>query len=56
MLRRYLYYESKNTGKPIVFLYHPNECPDALQVLAAMRADSLMGYVFADVIRHRLKF
>ena len=55
MLRRYLYYESENTGKPIVFLHHPNECPDALQVMAARRADSLMGYLFADVIRHRLK-
>jgi len=56
MLRKYLYYESENTGKPIVFLFHPNECLDALQVMAARRADSLMGYIFADVIRHRLKF
>ena len=55
MLRKYLYYESKNTGKSIVFLYHPNECLDALQVKAARRADSLRGYLFADVIRHRLK-
>ena len=55
MLRKYLYYESKNTGKPIVFLYHPNECLDALRVKAARRADSFMGYLFADVIRHRLK-
>ena len=55
MLRKCLYYEYENTGKPIVFLYHPNECPDALQVLAARRADSFMGYIFADVIRHRLK-
>jgi len=55
MLRKYLYYESKNTSKPIVFLYHPNECLDAGRVKAARRADSLMGYLFADVIRHRLK-
>jgi peptidoglycan/xylan/chitin deacetylase (PgdA/CDA1 family) len=55
MLRKYLYYESKNTGKPIVFLYHPNECLDVGRVKAARRADNLMGYIFADVIRHRLK-
>ena len=28
ILQKYLYRESKKTGKPVVFLFHPNECLD----------------------------
>lgn len=55
MLQKYLYYESRNTGKPIVFLFHPNECLDVGKVMTTRRANNLIGYLFADVIRHRLK-
>ena len=56
ILQKYLYHESKRTDKPIVFLFHPNECLDIGEKIAATRrTNSSMEYLFADVIRHKLK-
>lgn len=51
-----LFFESTRTGKPIVFLFHPNECLDAISgVRSERRAGGSFEYLFADVIRHELK-
>jgi hypothetical protein len=56
ILQKYLYRESKKTGKPIVFLFHPNECLDiGDKIVATRRTNSPVEYLFADVIRHKLK-
>jgi len=56
MLKRYLFKESEKTGKPIVFLFHPNECLDiGDKVVTSRRTNNPITYLFADVIRHRLK-
>ena len=79
-LQKYWYHESKKTGKPIVFLFHPNECLDigdkkpffkpfkkrfiknasrkesfTKEIVATRRTNNLVEYLFADVIRHKLK-
>jgi hypothetical protein len=44
------------TEKPIVFLFHPNECLDAeASVMVTRRASNTIEYIFADVIRRELK-
>ena len=56
ILQKYLYHESKKTGKPIVFLFHPNECLDiGDKIVATRRTNNPVEYLFADVIRHKLK-
>ncbi|MDY6865408.1 MAG: polysaccharide deacetylase family protein [Halobacteriota archaeon] len=56
LLKRYLYMESKMTDKPIVFLFHPNECLDAgSKIITTKRTDNPIEYLFADLIRQRLK-
>jgi hypothetical protein len=51
-----LYHESKRTDKPIVFLFHPNECLDEGDTIATTRrTNNLVEYLFADVVRHKLK-
>ena len=56
LVQKYLYHESKKTGKPIVFLFHPNECLDVGdRIVATRRTNNPVEYLFADVIRHKLK-
>jgi len=56
ILQKCLYHESKKTGKPIVFLFHPNECLDiGDEISTTRRTNNLIEYLFADVIRHKLK-
>lgn len=56
ILEKYLFYESRKTDKPVVFLYHPNECLDSnLITKPSRRSNSIIEYMFADVIRHKLK-
>ncbi|MFZ3385359.1 MAG: polysaccharide deacetylase family protein [Candidatus Methanoperedens sp.] len=56
LLKKCLFKESFQTGKPIVFLFHPNECLDMeAESIATRRTNNLMEYVFADLIRHKLK-
>ena len=55
-LERIMFAESMRTEKPIVFLFHPNECLDAkIGVKRASRGGNAIEHVFADVIRHKLK-
>jgi peptidoglycan/xylan/chitin deacetylase (PgdA/CDA1 family) len=56
VIRKVLFYESKITSKPIVFLFHPNECLDIKRkLITTRRSDNLLHYLFADLIRQRLK-
>ncbi len=55
-LEKFMFAESMRTEKPIVFLFHPNECLDAkIGVKRARRGGNAIEHVFADVIRHKLK-
>jgi peptidoglycan/xylan/chitin deacetylase (PgdA/CDA1 family) len=56
IIRKTLFYEASKTGKPVVFLFHPNECLDiGTDVTTTRRASGTFEYIFADVIRHKLK-
>jgi hypothetical protein len=56
VLQRYIFYEAMKTEKPVVFLFHPNECVDINEkVTITRRAEGTLEYIFADVIRQRLK-
>jgi len=55
IIGRVLFTESMATGKPIVFLFHPNECLNSDRIETYRRASNLFEYVFADLIRQRLK-
>ncbi len=56
LLKKFLFRESTQTGKPIMFLFHPNECLDAGGRMATTcRTNNPVEYLFADVIRHRIK-
>lgn len=56
ILQRILFIEAKKTGKPIVFLMHPNEAIDVSGAIRTeRRSQSLLGHILADRIRHRLK-
>ena len=52
---RILYRESRCTGKPIVFLFHPNECIEGSEIIATRRSTGALQYLFADLIRQRFK-
>lgn len=55
-IEKILFRESQMTGKPIVFLFHPNECLDPEHgVIPARRAGNAVEHLFADIIRHELK-
>lgn len=57
MTRRLLYWETKNSAKPINFLIHPNEVitEENLHVMTQRRASSYIGYLLSDVLRRKLK-
>ena len=56
ILQKYIFYEAAKTEKPVVFLFHPNECLDIDDKIATTRrASGTIEYIFADVIRQRLK-
>lgn len=55
-LEKILFAESIMTHKPLVFLFHPNECLDAKSnVSPARRGGNMVEYIFGDVIRRELK-
>jgi peptidoglycan/xylan/chitin deacetylase (PgdA/CDA1 family) len=55
-LQKILFYESKKTGKPVVFIVHPNEAIDfSGPVSTARRGSGFVSHLFADRIRHRIK-
>ncbi len=56
ILKKYIFYESAKTGKPVVFLFHPNECLDISgEIITTRRASGTFEYIFADLIRQKLK-
>jgi peptidoglycan/xylan/chitin deacetylase (PgdA/CDA1 family) len=55
VLQRILYYESRYTGNPLTFLIHPNEFIPVGKVETPRRAKNLFGYIFADILRQKLK-
>lgn len=56
ILKKYMYYEAAKTEKPVVFLFHPNECLDVSgEIVTTRRASGTLEYIFADLIRQRLK-
>jgi peptidoglycan-N-acetylglucosamine deacetylase len=56
IVRRYLYAEARRTDKPIVFLFHPNECVQPSGgVPITRRTENPVEYLFADLLRRRLK-
>ena len=57
LTRRLLYWETKNTGKAINFLIHPNEVitEEDLHTNTQRRASSYIGYLLSDVLRRKLK-
>ncbi len=55
-VKKYLFFESKITDKPVVFLFHPNECLDAsARTTTTRRSNNALEYLFADLLRHKLK-
>jgi len=56
MLEKYLYFESRYSEKPIVFLFHPNECLDFNgYVVPTRRTPNIFQHLFSDRIRQQLK-
>jgi hypothetical protein len=56
LVQKYLFAESKRTNKPVVFLFHPNECLDFNgNAIATRRSANFFEHLFADVIRQHLK-
>lgn len=55
LLGKVLYMESGRTGKPIVFLFHPNECLNGAEVVTTRRTSNTFEYIFADLLRQKLK-
>jgi peptidoglycan/xylan/chitin deacetylase (PgdA/CDA1 family) len=56
LIEKPLFMEAKKTGKPVVFLFHPNECLDCKgKALATKRSANPLKHLFADRIRQRLK-
>lgn len=56
LIGNFLYRESKKNGKPIVFLFHPNELiTEEVTNYFKRRSKSYIGYIFGDVIRRKLK-
>jgi peptidoglycan/xylan/chitin deacetylase (PgdA/CDA1 family) len=55
-LEKVLFAESIMTDRPLVFLFHPNECIDAnSNAFPVRRGRNMIEYVFGDVIRRQLK-
>ena len=56
MLQKYLFIEAKRNDKPVVFLFHPNECLDFEgDAVPTRRSANFFEHLFADVIRQKLK-
>jgi peptidoglycan-N-acetylglucosamine deacetylase len=59
-IEKILFIESKLTSKPLVFIFHPNECLDyeekiSEKIIIERRSKSYLEYLFADKIRQNLK-
>ena len=55
-LEKIVFAESIMTDRPLVFLFHPNECLDANSNASPVRrGGNTIEYIFADVLRRELK-
>jgi len=56
IIQKFIFMESKRAGKPVVFLFHPNECLEVdTKIVTTKRTNNIFEYVLADYIRQRLK-
>ena len=56
LIQKILFAESKKTGKPVVFLFHPNECLSFNGIIQkTRRSGNAIQYLFADLLRQKLK-
>ena len=55
LLGNYLHFESNKTGKPIVFLFHPNELINEPDAKPTRRSNSIVKSFFAEYLRTRMK-
>lgn len=56
ILQKILFFESVRTAKPVVFLFHPNECVSVGgRISTIRRTNNPVEYLFADIIRQKLK-
>ena len=57
IIRQLLYWETKNTEKPVNFLIHPNELitEEDLHLKTEKRASNYIAYLLSDVLRRQLK-
>ena len=54
VIQKMLFYEAKSGNKPIVFLFHPNECLDFTHVERTKSAQGISSF-FRDTVRQKLK-
>ena len=56
ILQKYLFFEAKQNDKPVVFLFHPNECLEFKgKAIPTRRSTNFFEHLFSDVIRQKLK-
>jgi peptidoglycan/xylan/chitin deacetylase (PgdA/CDA1 family) len=56
VLEKFIFLESKHTNKPVVFLFHPNECLDVTgTVVTTRRSNNPIKHFFADKLRQKMK-
>lgn len=56
VIEKILLYEAKVYKRPVVFLFHPNECLDFEKgVVPERRSTNTVEYMFADLLRNKLK-
>lgn len=54
VIQKMLFYEAKSGDKPIVFVFHPNECLDFTLVERTKSAQGISS-IFRDTVRQKLK-
>ena len=55
-IEKFIFNEAEKTEKPVVFLFHPNECLDYnANFHINRRSSNYIEFIFADIIRHKLK-
>ena len=55
ILQKFIFFESRKTDKPVVFLFHPNECLSADRIITTRRGKNVFEHLFADVLRQKMK-
>ncbi len=55
LLGKVHYAESRRTDKPVVFLFHPNECLEDSRRATPRRTKNFVQHIFADRLRQKMK-